>query len=143
MLQWSLPDNCIHGTLPGRYELAAVDGNETSFKIRSGKATSGQPVEIVEVFYNDPKRAVNDLLNGELDVLDQLYPADAKRLGLESRIRIGSYALPTRSHMLVPMSDNPFLTKEKFKRALLLRNQPCKHASTVNCSIALELRDGR
>ena len=118
LLQWALPDNCIHGTLPGRYQLGAVDTKETSYTIRGPKPTNGQPLEIVEVFYDDPKRAVNDLLRGELDVLDQLYPADAKRLAIDPRIRIGGYALPT-VHMLVPISDNPYLAKDKFKRALL------------------------
>ncbi len=118
LLQWSLPENNIHGSLPGRYQLGAVDNLETSYTIRGAKPTNGQPLEIVEVFYDDPKRAVNDLLRGELDVLDQLYPADAKRLAIDPRIRIGGYALPT-VHMLVPISDNPFLAKDKFKRALL------------------------
>ena len=118
LLQWSLPENDIHGTLPGRYQLGAIDASETSYTIRGAKPTNGQPLEIVEIFYDDPKRAVNDLLHGELDVLDQLYPADAKRLAIDPRIRIGGYALPT-VHMLVPLSDNPFLAKDKFKRALL------------------------
>ncbi len=118
LLQWALPENNIHGTLPGRYQLGDVDAKETSYTIRGPKPTNGQPLEIVEIFYDDPKRAVNDLLRGELDVLDQLYPADAKRLAIDPRIRIGGYALPT-VHMLVPISDNPFLAKDKFKRALL------------------------
>jgi tetratricopeptide (TPR) repeat protein len=118
LVQWALPGNCLHGTLPGRYQLGEVDTKETSYTIRGAKPTNGQPLEIVEVFYDDPKRAVNDLLRGELDVLDQLYPADAKRLAIDPRIRIGGYALPT-VHMLVPISDNPYLAKDKFKRALL------------------------
>ncbi len=118
LLQWALPDNSIHGTLPGQYKLGGADTIETSYVIRGATPTNSQPIEIVEVFYDDPKLAVNDLLRGELDVLDQLYPADAKRLASDPRIRIGAYALPT-VHMLVPISDNPYLAKDKFKRALL------------------------
>lgn len=118
LLQWALPDNNLHGTLPGKYKLGSVDTKETSYVIRGAKPTNGQPLEIVEVFYDDPKLAVNDLLRGELDVLDQLYPADAQRLAIDPRIRIGAYALPT-VHMLVPISDSPYLAKDKFKRALL------------------------
>lgn len=118
LLQWTLPDNNIHGALPGNYKLGDVDSKETSYVIRGAKPTNGQPIEIVEIFYDDPKLAVNDLLRGELDVLDQLYPADAKRLAIDPRIRIGAYALPT-VHMLVPISDSPYLAKDKFKRALL------------------------
>ncbi len=118
LLQWPLTENNIHGALPGRYQLGTVEAKETSYTIRGPKPTNGQPLEIVEIFYDDPKQAVNDLLRGELDVLDQLYPADAKRLAIDPRIKIGGYALPT-VHMLVPISDNPFLAKDKFKRALL------------------------
>ncbi|MEZ6137312.1 MAG: ABC transporter substrate-binding protein [Pirellulaceae bacterium] len=119
LLQWILPDapDAV-GSLPGRYARDAVDGMETSYQIRAGVERLGQPVEIIEIFYDDPKKAVNDLLRGEIDVLDQLYPADAKRLGTDSRLMVGSYALPS-THMLIPVSDDPFLEKDKFRRAML------------------------
>ncbi len=141
LLQWSLPENDFHGSLPGRYQLGAIDASETSYTIRGAKPTNGQPLEIVEIFYDDPKRAVNDLLHGELDVLDQLYPADAKRLAIDPRIRIGGYALPT-VHMLVPLSDNPFLAKDKFKRALLYgsNREGMLHGELLNST---RVEDGR
>ena len=108
----------IIGLLGGSYDLGVVERREASFVLRNREKLNGQPLEIVEVFYDDPQVAVNDLLRGELDVLDQLYPADAQRLSLDKRIRIGSYALPT-VHMLVPVSDNPYLAKDKFRRALM------------------------
>ena len=119
LLQWVLPDTADRPTpLPGNYERQVIDGLETAFVLRNSIQRTGQPIEIVEVFYDDPKRAVNDLLRGEIDVLDQLYPADANRLASDSRLTIGSYALPT-THMLVPVSDDPYLAKDKFRRALL------------------------
>lgn len=119
LLQWTIPNTEQAPTqLPGNYERQVIDGNETAYVLRDGVERLGQPVEIVEVFYNDPKQAVNDLRRGEIDVLDQLYPADANRFALDSKIRIGSYALPT-THMLVPTSDDPYLAKDKFRRALL------------------------
>jgi ABC-type transport system substrate-binding protein len=72
----------------------------------------------VEVFYDDPREAVNDLLRGEIDVLDQLYPGDARRYQQSKQIKLGSYALPSM-HMLVPISDHPYLAKDKFRRALM------------------------
>jgi tetratricopeptide (TPR) repeat protein len=118
LMQWIIPKSSVLGALPGSYDLGEQDERETSFVLRESGTIAAQPVEIVEVFYDDPKMAVNDLLRGELDVLDQLYPADAQRLALDKRIRIGSYALPT-VHMLVPISDNAYLAKDKFRRALL------------------------
>lgn len=120
MLQWILPDEAGEaGSLPGEYILAEQDRQEAAFKLRENDRTrSGPPVEIVEAFYDDPKEAVNDLLQGEIDVIDQLYPADAKKLETALNIRVGSYSLPT-THMLVPVSDHAFLAREKFRRALL------------------------
>lgn len=119
LLQWMLPgeDGELSG-LPGDYRLEAEDEPETSFVLSEQSATPEQPVEVVEVFYSNPKEAVNDLLRGEIDVLDQLYPADAKRLEVNSQLFVGRYALPT-THMLIPVSDNLYLANSKFRRALL------------------------
>lgn len=121
LMQWLLPnDPQDPSALPGDYRLAAADKQEASFKLRPellGEQNK-QPVEIVEMFYADPKEAVNDLLRGDIDVLDQLYPADAQRLSTDRRLKVGRYALPT-SHMLIPISDHPFLKETSFRRALL------------------------
>jgi ABC-type transport system substrate-binding protein len=119
LLQWTLPESPeVPGSLPGEYVRKLSEGVETSFALRDDTERHGQPVEIIEIFYADPKDAVNDLLRGEIDILDQLYPADARRLASDSRLMVGSYALPS-THMLVPVSDDPFLSKDKFRRALL------------------------
>jgi tetratricopeptide (TPR) repeat protein len=119
LLQWIFPDAPPPAaSLPGDYRLAVRDGRETSFTIRDEGKTQGQPVEIIEIFYDDPRQAVNDLLRGDIDVLDQLYPADAQRLAIDPRLRIGSYALPT-THMLIPVSKHEYLSNSKFRRALL------------------------
>lgn len=118
LMQWPLPNEPQQpGSLPGDYYISETEEDETSYKLFESKQ-NGQPVEVVEVFYDDPKEAVNDLLRGDIDVLDQLYPADARRLAVDSRISIGSYALPS-SHMLIPVSDHEYLQRTKFRRALL------------------------
>jgi ABC-type transport system substrate-binding protein/tetratricopeptide (TPR) repeat protein len=104
--------------LPGPYRLESQDDQEASFVSRQPTEPAGQPREVIEIFYEDPKLAVNDLLRGEIDVLDQLYPADAQRLSSDPRLTVGTYALPT-IHMLIPLSDDPFLANVKFRRALL------------------------
>lgn len=77
-----------------------------------------QPREIVEVQQNDAAKAVDALLRGELDVLDHLFPADAARLKTQANIRVAQYPLPT-VHMLIPVSDHPFLAERDFRRALI------------------------
>lgn len=121
LMQWRLPNqNDEPGALPGDYYLASQADGETSYKLRPEKKTQAgtRPVEIVEVFYEDPKRAVNDLLRGEIDLIDQLYPADARRLERYREVQVGSYELPA-CHMLIPISDHEFLANTKFRRALL------------------------
>ena len=119
LLQFSLPDTSqAPSPLPGSYRLDAVEDNETSFVLRNPSTSSDQLVEIVEVFYDDPKQAANDLLRGEIDAIDQLFPGDARRYAQSGQMKIGTYALPS-VHMLLPVSDHPYLAKEKFRRALM------------------------
>jgi tetratricopeptide (TPR) repeat protein len=119
LLQWILPaaPNATD-SLPGPYRLVDRNEQEASFAIRDTGDLHGQPVEVIEIFYDDPRQAVNDLLRGNVDVLDQLYPADAKRLAIDPRLRVGAYALPT-THMLIPVSKHAYLSHSKFRRALL------------------------
>ncbi|MFO1066707.1 MAG: ABC transporter substrate-binding protein, partial [Pirellulales bacterium] len=118
LLQLPLMDEEGKDLIPGPYNVGSADEDENSFVIRNRDPGSSQPVEVVEHFYQDAKAAVNDLLRGELDVLDQVFPADARRLGTLERVKIASYALPS-VHMLLPISDYPYLEKDKFRRALL------------------------
>ena len=53
-----------------------------------------------------------------MDVLDQLFPADAIRLSKSKKIKVANYPLPT-VHMLVPCSDHAYLAERTFRRALL------------------------
>ena len=119
LIQFSLPDTAqAPSPLPGDYRLNVVDEEETSFTLRTPSTTSEQPVEIIEVFYEDSRSALNDLLRGEIDALDQLFPGDAHRYGKSNQLKIGSYALPS-VHMLLPVSDNAYLARDKFRRALM------------------------
>jgi ABC-type transport system substrate-binding protein len=132
LLQWTVADDLSHVSdsqpadmlqspaplLPGPYQLESQDDQQASFVSRQPTQPAGQPREVIELFYEDPKLAVNDLLRGDIDLLDQLYPADAQRLSSDPRLTVGTYALPT-THMLIPLSDDPFLANVKFRRALL------------------------
>ena len=80
--------------------------------------TPDQPREIVETRVTSGSAGVSALLQGEVDVLDQLFPADAVRLSKSKNIRVVNYPLPT-VHMLVPCSDHPYLAERTFRRALV------------------------
>lgn len=119
LLQFSFPDlSDAASPLAGLYRLNATDKLETSFVVRDKQASGGAPVEIVEVFYEDAKVAANDLLRGEIDAVDQVYPTDARRYEQSKLAKVGSYLLPS-VHMLVPVSEHPYMIKDKFRRALM------------------------
>lgn len=121
LLQWSVSPASADGqsVLHGDYLLAERESDETAFTLRPELSQNGQPLEVIEVFYADPQQAINDLLRGSIEVLDQVYPADAKRLASQPEVRVGTYALPT-THMLIPVSDHAYLANTKFRKALLV-----------------------
>ncbi len=126
MLQWpvsELNDTSLQSA--GLYRRAEDQPeNERKYRwARESRAASGQPLEIVESLYQDPKQAVADLLKGNIEVIDRLFPADAALLRSATRskdrgIQVESYALPM-VHMLVPQGDHPYLEDRDFRRALL------------------------
>ena len=102
----------------GDYRRDAVEENEVRYVLSGKRKTETQPREIIEVRSASAADAVNLLLQGEVDVLDQLFPADAVRLKRSKSIKVANYPLPT-VHMLIPCSDHPYLTQRTFRRALV------------------------
>ncbi|MFN0020948.1 MAG: ABC transporter substrate-binding protein [Pirellulaceae bacterium] len=80
-------------------------------------ALPGQPAEVMERFYSDPQRALLALQRGEVDVLDQIFPADIPTLASEE-IAIGRYSVPT-THLLTISRKHPYLQNAEFRRALV------------------------
>ncbi len=121
LLQWPLEElPAVAGTTSAAlYKLASNTDAESSFRWGlSEKPDAGRPVEIVEKFYDDPRKAVSDMLRGEIDIIDQLFPSDAKTLRSIPGIKVDTYALPS-IHMLVPRSDHRYLREATFRRALM------------------------
>jgi len=85
---------------------------------RDSKPAELQPVEILETLYTDPKKAIGDLLKGDIEIVDRLFPADAYFLKGIREIKVESYALPM-VHMLIPISNHEFLVDRDFRRTLL------------------------
>jgi tetratricopeptide (TPR) repeat protein len=122
-LQWPI-EAIGEGNLPMGvlYKPKSKEGNIQRFEWASNtKGADFQPMEIHEVLYEDPSQAINDLLRGEIEAIDRLFPADASKLKasiVSKTINVESYALPT-VHMLVPRTSNPYLDDREFRRALL------------------------
>jgi hypothetical protein len=102
----------------GDYRRDVVEDDLVRYVLSGEPKTTTQPREIVEIRSESASAGVQLLQQGKVDVLDQLFPADAVRLSKDKSIRVANYPLPT-VHMLVPCSDHPFLAERTFRRALL------------------------
>lgn len=102
----------------GDYRRDVVDGDEIRYTLVGDQRSATQPREIVEVRTESASEGVAKLLQGEVDVLDQLFPADAVRLDGNRSVRVAKYPLPS-IHMLVPCSDHAFIAERTFRRALV------------------------
>ncbi|MBB3208590.1 hypothetical protein FHS27_004419 [Rhodopirellula rubra] len=106
------------GSPTGDYRRDVVEGDVVRYTLVGEQRTASQPREIVEIRTESASDGVAKLLKGEVDVLDQLFPADAVRLEGNRKIRVARYPLPS-VHMLVPCSDHAFLAERTFRRALV------------------------
>lgn len=108
------------GTPTGDYKPEDAEQKQDTMRyvLRAAPKVATQPREIVETRVPSGSQGVSMLLQGELDVMDQLFPADAIRLSKSKGIKVVKYPLPT-VHMLVPCSDHPYLAERTFRRALL------------------------
>ena len=106
------------GSPTGDYKLDVQTDSEVRFVLRDQPRVETQPREIVERRLESGLEGVSLLLQGEIDVCDQLFPADAVRLGDVKNVRVARYPLPT-VHMLVPTSDHAFVSDRTFRRALV------------------------
>ena len=106
------------GSPSGEYRLDVSEPKRSRFVLTAPPKQQSQPREIVEIRPESASDAVSMLLQGELDVLDQLFPADGIRLKKQRSIQVENYPLPT-VHMLIPCSDHPYLAERTFRRALM------------------------
>lgn len=102
----------------GDYRKDVQEGDVVRYVLRGEQRTKTQPKELVEIRCETAADGVSKLLRGEIDVLDQLFPADAVRLRKSRTIRVANYPLPS-VHMLIPCSEHPYLDRATFRRALV------------------------
>jgi ABC-type transport system substrate-binding protein len=107
------------GPLGARYRVAEQADGETRFEPARPPAAGTEPSPvIVERFYAEPRKAIEDLRKGKIDAIDRLLPSDALRLRNDESFHVGAYAFPS-IHVLVPNRESPFLDNRVFRRALL------------------------
>ena len=106
------------GEPTGDYRRDVVEGDVVRYTLRGEPRNETQIREIVEQRTESAADGVEMLLRGEVDVLDQLFPADAARLRGRQGIKVATYPLPS-VHMLVPCSEHRFLADKTFRRGLL------------------------
>ena len=106
------------GSPSGEYRLDTSEDRMSRYVLAAPPKQPDQPREIVEIRPESASDAVSMLLRGQVDVLDQLFPADAIRLRKKKTVKVENYPLPT-VHMLIPCSDHPYLAERTFRRALV------------------------
>jgi ABC-type transport system substrate-binding protein len=107
----------------GYGQFYVAEQSETASRFRPRSASSGAVLaEIIEIPFDDSRRATAALKKGDVDIVDRMFPADAARLLRDltpgGPFAVESYALPT-VHMLVVNEDNPYLANSDFRRALV------------------------
>lgn len=117
----SLTDTGGQPVLNGLYKPANTEGNSTVFNFNEDiyeRLRGRQHPALVENLYEDSSTAVDALVNGEVDVVDRIFPADARRLRRNPDIVVANYILPT-IHVLVPNQRSVYMTSNDFRRGLL------------------------
>ena len=80
-------------------------------------AGAAQPREIVERVFENPRRAVQGLRRGEIDLLDRVFPADVANLQRDANLQVRAYCVPSL-HLLVPNPARVYSGHRGFRRAL-------------------------
>lgn len=127
LMQWPFPQELFDILSPEEsakvqtlFALGPTDDLLTSYILQDrSKRIEKQPVEINERFYTDATEARNDLLRGEIDAIDQIFPADAISLANQPNIKVDSYALPTVYSLVVRPTQHAYMKKLEFRRALM------------------------
>ena len=98
-------------------QTSQVDG-VTTFEANpayTSEGTDEHPV-IVEQLFGSSSEAVDDLIKGNIDVVDRVSIGDVERLKENPKIGVRPYALPT-VHLLIPKIRNEELNKNLYFRS--------------------------
>ena len=119
LMQWEMNNKGTVQISKSKYKLKSSEPGLRRFEwADTNPPADYQPKEIQEILYSDPEKAISDLRRGEIEVIDQLFPADAVKLRTDTSVIVDQYALPM-VHMLIPRSRNAYMDDREFRRALL------------------------
>ena len=97
-------DDSGKAVFDGPYTIANQRNGITTFEVNPAYVAEDQmknhPV-IIEQLYPSASQAVDDLIQGNIDVVDRVAIGDVDRLREDPKIGVRSYALPT-VHLLIP-----------------------------------------
>ena len=102
----------------GPYMQTSQVDNITTFEVNPTYVSEGEndhPV-IVEQLFRSASEAVDDLIKGNIDVVDRVSIGDVERLKENPKIGVRPYALPT-VHLLIPKIRHEELSKNLYFRS--------------------------
>ena len=102
------------------YDLASNSDDQSQFTINPEYvlATATQPRELIEQRFDTPQQGLRALRNGQIDLIDRVFPADVDQIRRDKRFQVRRYRIPGL-HALVPNFNRPFTGNRIFRRALL------------------------
>ena len=127
------------------YRAVSQNDQEARFEpVSSGQAAAKPKPVIVEQLLPEPRKALDALRKGKVDMLDHILPVDALRLQQDPTLVVGPYGFPT-IHVLVPNLANPFLASRIFRRALVygINREVILHKGLLNSLSGAELEGCR
>ena len=104
----------------GIYRVVRRDDQEIWYDLNPmySRSEDRQNPKIIERRFDDPLVASDALANGEIDILDQVYPSEIQRLKRNPKVVVRPYLLPT-IHLLVPNYRSEYMKNQFFRKALL------------------------
>ena len=130
----------------GKYVQTSVEGEFTTYqmnpKYNSERVEDRQYPLILEQRFRDSSDAIDALIKGDIDLVDQVPLSDIPKLKKVPEIEVRSYQIPT-VHMLIPNLRNDFLKNPTFRmgalrginRQLLLEQVLCGGEEISGCEV--------
>ncbi len=128
----------------GAYHWVDQESRSTTFELNPeySPLQGHQHPVLIEQLYRSSSAAVDDLIRGNIDVVDRVPPGDLERLKRTNGIVVRPYSIPT-VHFLVPkirgdMTESPFLKaglSHAIDRATLLHRAICNGNDIAGCEV--------
>jgi len=121
----------------GPYQIASHENRITTFELNQQYAPipDNQHPVVVEQLYRTGSMAVDELIRGNIDVVDRVPPADLEKLKRSPGVVVRPYLVPT-VHMLVPKIRGDLNNSPYFRSGL-------SHAIDRNTLISRVISGGR